>query len=424
MSRKALVLLLAFLAAFGALLAWLTLDDAADPQAAVWLDAFEQRRAQPSDSYLLLLGLDAAASDDPLALGEQRLQAYQQWLADGEKEDALQMPDGPGLPTPDQDVVCDVALPACLARSADDGFDIPRLLSENAVLLERYRRWLELAPAQSQAVPGASEPIAPFTLLLHGNRLLGLQALALLRENPHAALDLLQDDIVHLRRQLASSDTLIMKMVVMRLIGVDLERIALLHARGLLPAPQPIAPLSERERSLLLPMQHEFAGSARLFGNLRTLGEPEHGAAPLYLLFKPQRTINAALRQYAEIADLSALDSADLPAALERMQEKEMRSPWQEPTNPIGQILLNIAGPAYEGYVGRLHDLDARIRLFNLLGQLPGDHAQLPAALATLPGADNPYYPGQPPRWDAKGGRLCFDGPLKDSNETRCLPLR
>ena len=298
-------------------------------------------------------------------------------------------------------------------------------LAENAVLLERYRLWLELAPARSQALPGASEPLPNHRLLMVANRLLGLQALQLIEQgNPRAALELLQQDIVRLRRQLAEADTLIGKIIVASMLSADLERIALWHARGLLPDPAPIAGLSESERSLLMPMQHEVSGIARLFCNLRQLGLEEHGALPLLLFYKPQRSINQALPSYQYPAELSQLPPDRLAQALAEREPMEPVSPWSQPNNPIGQILLNIATPAFENYAGRVQDLDARIRLFNLLGQLPDEESELLAALTTLPGADNPYYPGQPPRWDATTGTLCFDGPLPDERGVRCLPLR
>lgn len=424
MTRTRLALTLCSLATLAGLSALMLLDSSPSPQSLAWQAAFEERRSQPSESYLLLLGLDAAAMEQPMQLGRARLDAYHAWTAAGEKN-VLVLPDTALLPVPDNEQLCEPGKPECLARSADGSLNGTRLLAENAVLLERYRLWLELAPARSQALPGASEPLPNHRLLMVANRLLGLQALQLIEQgNPRAALELLQQDIVRLRRQLAEADTLIGKIIVASMLSADLERIALWHARGLLPDPAPIAGLSESERSLLMPMQHEFSGIARLFGNLRQLGLEEHGALPLLLFYKPQRSINQALPSYQYPAELSQLPPDRLAQVLAEREPMEPVSPWSQPNNPIGQILLNIATPAFENYAGRVQDLDARIRLFNLLGQLPDEESELLAALTTLPGADNPYYPGQPPRWDATTGTLCFDGPLPDERGVRCLPLR
>ncbi len=424
MTRTRLALTLCVLATLAGLSALMLLDSSPSPQSLAWQAAFEERRSEPSESYLLLLGLDAAAMEQPTQLGRARLDAYQAWTQAGENG-ALAQPETLPLPFPDNEQLCEPGKPECLARSADGSLNAARLLAENAVLLERYRLWLELAPARSQAAPGGSEPLPAYRLLIVANRLLGLQALQLIEQgNPRAALELLQQDIVRLRRQLAEADSLIGKIIVASMLSADLERIALWHARGLLPAPAPIAGLSESERSLLMPMQHEFNGIARLFGNLRRQGLEEHGALSMLVLFKPQRSINQALPSYQYPAELSQLPPDRLAQALAEREPMEPVSPWSQPNNPIGQILLNIATPAFENYAGRVQDLDARIRLFNLLGQLPDEESELLAALTSLPGADNPYYPGQPPRWDATTGTLCFDGPLPDERGVRCLPLR
>ena len=424
MPRTRHVLILCCLATVAGLSALMLLDNSPSQQSLAWQAAFEERRNQPSESYLLLLGLDADATEQPTQLGRARLDAYHAWTEAGEKG-ALAQPDTVPLAFPDNEQLCEPGKPECLARSPDGSLNGARLLAENAVLLERYRLWLELAPACSLALPGASEPLPNHRMLIVANRLLGLQALQLIEQgNPHAALELLQEDIVSLRRQLAKADTLIGKMVVASMLSADLERIALWHARGLLPAPSPIAGLSESERSLLMPMQHEFSGMARLFGNLRRQGVEEHGAVTMLLFYKPQRSINQALPSYQYPAELSQLPPDQLAVALANQKPLQYTSPWSQPNNAIGQILLNIATPAFENYAVRVQDLDARIRLFNLLGQLPDEESELLAALTTLPGADNPYYPGQPPRWDATTGTLCFDGPLPDERGVRCLPLR
>jgi len=424
MTRTRLAILACVLAGLAGLSALMLLDQPPTAQVQAWQTAFEERRSQPSESYLLLLGLDAPSGEQPVELGRQRLDAYHAWIAAGEPDASYEAP-GMRLQAPDDEALCEPGKAECLARSADGTLEIGRLLAENAELLERYRHWLAMEPARSQALPGASEPLPSYRLLVFANRLLGLQALQLIeRGTPHAALELLQQDIRHLRRQLEEADNLIAKLTVTSLLSADLERIALLHARGLLPTPAPIPALSERERSLLMPLQHEFAGMARLFANLRQLGVEEHGALPLRLFYKPQMSINQALPHYQGPAELSLLPPERFARALASREPAEPVSPWARPNNPVGQILLNIGRPPLEKYAGRVQDLDARIRLFNLLGQLPDEESQLAEALASLPEADNPYYPGQPSRWDPAKGTLCFDGPLPDERGIRCLPLR
>lgn len=408
-----------------ALLGWLLHDDAPDAQAQAWLEAFEARRSQPSPSYLSLLGLDAPPAQAPQQLGQARLLAYVEWLDAGEPEDGPA--DTPGaLPAPPREQLCDAGEAQCLARLASGRLDGARLLAEHATLVERYRGWRDGPAPRQQALPGPAEPLPQYSLLVQGNHLLALQAVGLIEQgNPPAARELLLQDIAGLRRQLADSDTLIGKMLVLRMLANDVQRLALWQGRGLLPALPPLAPLSEAERSLRLPMQHEFAGAARLLRGLRESSADDYGDAPLWLLYKPQRSINRAWPHYARIAELSELTSAQLARRLAERPAQENPSPWQEPRNPIGQILLNLSGPALERYVLRTHDLDARIRLLNLAQQLPEEPAQIAAALQRLPAAGSPYQPERPARWDAGRQRLCFDGPsLGDDDSLRCLQLR
>lgn len=404
---------------------WWLQDDAPDPQAQAWLEDFEQRRSQHSDSFLHLLGIDADPATRPQELGLERLSAYHAWLDMGEPEGAPHLPPGT-LQVPSVAQLCDAGEADCLKRVAEGEIDSARLLAENPVMQERYRAWRDGPAPRQQGLPGPADPIPNYVLLSQANRLLALQALQLLEQgNPAAARELLLEDIHALRRQLAEADNLIGKLVSANLIARDIQRLALWQARGLLPKGPQLTPLSEAERALLLPMQYEFAMIARVFRQLpeQAQARKEFGRVGVLVLFKPERSIKRAWPGYARIAELSRLSSAELEQGLREPQPPPV-SPWLEPRNAAGQILLNIAAPAMETYPARLHDLDARIRLFNLIGQLPDEESELPTALTTLPGADNPYYPGQPPQWDTAKGTLCFDGPLPDDRGIRCLPLR
>lgn len=404
---------------------WWLQDDAPDPQAQAWLDAFEQRRSQPGDSFLHLLGIDADPARRPQELGLERLSAYQSWIDMGEPEGGPAIPQGT-LQIPSTEQLCDVGEADCLKRVAEGEIDSARLLAENPIMQERYRTWRDGAAPRQQGLPGPAEPMPNYVMLSQANRLMALEALQLLEQgNPAAARELLLQDITALRGQLAEADTLVGKLVSANLIAKDIQRLARWQARGLLAKGPALAPLSEAERSLLLPMQYEFAMMARLFRQLPEQAQAQvgFGRIGMRVLFKPERSIKRAWPGYARIADLSRLSSVELAQRL-REPPPPLVSPWLEPRNAAGQILLNVAGPALETYPARLHDLDARIRLFNLIGQLPAEESRLLTALSSLPGAENPYYPGQPPQWDSIKGNLCFDGPRPDERGIRCLPLR
>ena len=73
-----------------------------------------------------------------------------------------------------------------------------------------------------------------------------------------------------------------------------------------------------------------------------------------------------------------------------------------------GQTVVVLDLKSTDG-LARLHDLDAKLALFNALGQ-------------GVPEADNPNRPGQPASWNAQRQAYCFSGPLRDEQGLRCLP--
>lgn len=404
-----------FAAALLGVYLWL-LDEAPDPRAQAWLDATEARRQPVGDPYLFLLGIDALPGTSPIERGRARLEAYHQGKPGIEKPgEVLLLQD-------DQTALCASGTPACLETLLAEPQRGAQLLDSNAVLLERYRQWRDSPAPRQAARPGVEQPIPPYPMLSHGQKLLALEALALSRENPQAAQEILLDDVRALRRHLADADTFIGKMMVGSLLGEDLQRLALWHRRGLLPPLPTVDPLSEAERSLLMPMQHEYAAMAGMFLNLPEEVRREQGNTSLRVFYKPQRTANLAWRHYAGMAELSRLSAAALPAELERPAARP-ESPWLAPRNAIGQILLSVSGPDYRRYLIRLNDLDARIRLVNLLGDMPADASQWTPGVPASELQTNPYWPDRPARWDAASGQLCHDGPLPDERNLRCLIL-
>jgi aminoglycoside phosphotransferase (APT) family kinase protein len=222
----------------------------------------------------------------------------------------------------------------------------------------------------------------------------------------------MQQDVRLLRGWLARADSLILKMMLVRQLGHDLDVIAALHRAGLLPPPSAQPALSEAERSLEAPMRREFAlvGS----GLLTLVGDPqaaaELGASRWWLrwIYKPHMTVNDSLPDYQRVAANSRLDTVAF-ARMVRVPSRSAPSLWRRARNPVGTIFGMVAMPDFNKYLARLHDLDAKLALFNALGQ-------------AVPEADNPYRPGQRAKWDAKRQAYCFTGPLKDEQGVRCLP--
>lgn len=403
--RKWPIILLGSLAVLGAG-AWLWLqDEPLDPQAAAWLAP-----PAPGDSaaYYQLLGLDAPAGQDPQAVGRQLVQAHRQWRERHAFSESMPPVDGTRIELPGQEL-CALGESGCLQQLRQDRAVLAALLSRHAELLRRYEHLLALQDYRSLSAPSMDEPLANFTSLERANRLRMAQALALAEDGRGAeALALLEQDVRLLRHWLERADQLILKMLLVRQLSNELDAIAVLHGTGLLPPPVAQPALSEAERSLQAPMQREFA----LVGSgLLTLVDDPQTAAELGLLswvYKPRMTVNDSLPDYLRVAADSRLDTLAFARSLGAPARTQL-SVWRRVRNPVGAILGAVAIPDFNRYLARLHDLDAKLALFNALGQ-------------AVPEANNPYRPGQRAKWDEKRQAYCFGGPLRDEQGLRCLP--
>ncbi|WP_137973979.1 hypothetical protein [Pseudomonas sp. F(2018)] len=382
-------------------------DEALNPQAKAWLE----EPAAPADSaaYYQLLGLDAPAGQDPQKVGRQLAQAHRQWRAEHGPYDLMApATEGAHIELPGKEL-CALGEVDCLQQLRENREGLAALLNRHAELLRRYEDLLVLNDYRTLSPPRVDEPLANFTTLDRANRLRGAQALALAEDGRGAeALALLQQDVRLLRQWLARADNLILKMVLVRQLGNKLDAIAVLHRAGLVPRPAAQPALSEAERSLEAPMQREFAlvGS----GLLSLVNDPQSAGVPewqLRLMYKPHMTVNDSLPDYLRAAANSRLDTAAFVRVL-RIPVRSKTSFWRRLRNPVGAILGDVAMPDFNLFLARLHDLDAKLTLFNALGQ-------------AVPKADNPYRPGQRALWNEKFQAYCFSGPLKDKQGC-CLP--
>jgi hypothetical protein len=385
-------------------------DEPLDPQAKAWLA--EPEASADSAAYYQLLGLDAPAGQEPQAVGRRLVQAHRHWRAQHDLTESMAAVDSQRIELPGAEL-CALGEGNCLQQLREDRAALAELLVRHGELLRRYEQLLALDDYSSLSQPSMDEPLANFTTLDRANRLRAAQALALaLDGRGDEALAALQQDVRLLRGWLARADSLILKMMLARQLGNDLDVIAALHRAGLLPPPSAQPALSEAERSLEAPMRREFAlvGS----GLLTLVGDPqaaaELGASRWWLrwIYKPHMTVNDSLPDYLRAAANSRLETAAFVRTV-KLPSRSERSIWRGMRNPVGAILGGIAMPDFNKYLARLHDLDAKLALFNALGQ-------------SVPDADNPYRPGQPASWNAQRQAYCFSGPLRDEQGLRCLP--
>ncbi|WP_252272440.1 hypothetical protein [Pseudomonas subflava] len=390
-----------------ALVGLLLHDEPLDPQAQAWLEP--PAVGAESAAYYQLMGLDAGAGQDPQVVGRARLQAHRQWRTAHRFDDLLTAAAVERIELP-REPLCMFGEPDCLPRLRGDRARLAELATRHGELLRRYEHLLALNDFRSLSQPSMDEPLANAVALDHANRLRAVQALALAEDGRGAeALALLQWDVHLLRQWLARADTVILKMLLVRQLGSHLDALAALYRTGLVPRPETQPALSEAEHSLEVAMQREFA---LVGGGMLTMTDNPQMAAALkgllHLMYKPHMTVNDMLPDYRQIAARSHLDAPTFAHTLERSM-RDTPSLWRRARNPVGGILGGIAMPDFNPYLARLHDLDAKLGLFNALGQ-------------TVPEADSPYRPGHQARWNNMRQAYCFSGPLTDGLYVRCLP--
>lgn len=414
--NRAFAITLAVLGAallFAALaLLWIR-DAPLDDPAGAWLT---ELGSQPEHSagYIYLLGLDAAA--EPQRAGQALLDEYRRWRAMHSYLDFFPSKPGKVLPIPNFPAQPDE--PGLCRQPEREA----ALLEQGGELLARYQQVARFADLRSLLVIEPSAPLPNYKVLLAGNRLLALEACRLLRDGQgEAARDLLEADLGHWRRHLAGADSLIQKMVVIRLIAGNLETLGALYQQGLIERPAAQAPLTTAERSLEGAMRNEFAILANGFTAM--YDEPrfrdEHGGRlAISLLFKSNMSSNAVLPRYLSIANASQLTASEFALWLRQQPIPPLHEDWR---NPIGNILAAVAMPDLRQYLARLHDLDARIQLYNRLNHLTPGFSVAEALSVTREG--NPYASGPARLVESSPPQLCYDGPLADPKRQRCLPL-
>lgn len=401
----------------GAAVIWMQ-DEPLDAQAVAWMDTVNQQGGS-SEGYLYLLGLDAA--QEPMAVGRARQAEYRQWLDSRSALDASFRPQQVELlPRSVVEQRCGGEWLYCLQQVLDGRRDVDALLQDGAQVLARYQRVIGFEHLLRRSALTASSPLPSYSVLIAGNRLLALQAYRLILDG-HAgqAQALLEADFARWRRHLAEADTLVQKLVIAHLMAADVGTLSVLRQRNLIEAPAPLAPLSPAERSLQVVMRSEFVMAANGYAAMRD--DPqiirEQGRLFMRVLFKPNMTINATLPNYRGVADASRQDAAAFVEWLRQPQPVVSRD-WR---NPVGNVLLDVASLDMKRYLARLHDLDARIALYNRLARLAPGFTEREAIAAAEGG--NPYAIHPASVLAGKPGWLCYDGPLKDHRNLRCLPL-
>lgn len=404
-------------------------DEALDPEVKALL---AEQAPQPvaGNAYVYMQGMAAPQGADPNAAGEKRLLL----LAEADRADQPSIAaDEMILPAPGTVDGCDAFRRNCLVQEAVEKAQTRAWLerhgryAERCAEMERVPAWLEThVPTSIRAPLPALQP------LLSCQRIRFARAAAdLASGSPHAALARILNGLALERRALSGSATVLGKQIALAAAARSLLTLADLASA----APETIRreekavraalqPLTADERSQATAFRNEFRPFIRFMQELEAkkgtirMSEHigEHGAYTWLadtLLFSPGATINHQWKVRKAYLALEAAPAGEYAAARQRADEAlsalEARLKPGALYNPVGKVLSGTAVPDFAGYVLRMHDLDALLRLAALQAEiaLMQDDKSIPVLLAQARFADP--YSGRPMAFDAGRKGLSFE---------------
>lgn len=396
------------------LLGLLQIDDDLTPETKAWIENTQKAVATDNDAYFYFLGLMAPENADPIEVGKT---IHQKVLAQP-------IPQATGEPQTDNDYfsiyqidnglrvqpnrICRVFNATCFNKFVNKKDDIEKLIQNNDTLLKRYHTFLDMPDYQLMHPIGNWQSMPRYQHLVEANNINLIALLAIDDENQlnHQFSQLLKQT----RTKLAQSGSLIEKMIYVALVNHNLEFYNLLYINKIIQKPQSFTKLSLEEKSLKNVMGYEtLSGSAM----------SNHFEFPWYSLIKKavmkkNMTLNYRyefVKKYGEFSLLpphQQLDTDDTekykPAEVSLMDKYRNYSGW---------VLNTVADAAYDDYIFRVSDLDAKIAVLNWRLQKPHNADINQAYLEQYDTAKlNPYKTGS-----------FFIKEESDNQKFLCVPL-
>lgn len=390
------------------------IDAPLDPKASALLE-----RAQPAESseaYLYLMGIVAAKGEEPVSVGRTLHASIKLAEAVYWKERQTfsfeDYPERKKLPLPDGDLFCQSWTQGCIEQLFSNPASLNELLSVHEDLQQRYQVFLQSSDYATLTSPHLAEPFPPFQYLGKANRLWVLKSIATAKSSPDAGLTMLADNIRQLRQQMALQDLLVGKLVFVMLISENLDVASIVMHRKENTMTFTLPHLTQQERDFSRVMAREFAMAYDTMRSMDRHPEFLKADSPLpgwlvRAIFKPNVSANALLPIYLQAIEDAQMTADAFAERIRRQPKPEVKEDWLR--NFAGMRLNRIASPDFNIYVGRLHDLDAKIRLFNQAGGSDASHS--------LEQQPEPYL-------SEDKRSLCVDGALPDERRLRCLRIR
>jgi hypothetical protein len=390
-----------------------------------------------TNGYLLLLGFSSAPQENAVQMGhdmwlEAASEAGHGYLDyDSSGRLALRVREGHVPPVPiwgDQDPLALLGAQEHALRS---------IIAQEDVLLKRYQQWLNM-PFEDWSLGKAGAPRAVEVFAVH--RLYLIEGLG---QEFAKTVERVERDLLVWRSVLAQAKSLPVKMLAAAIVDDDIAVVSgLLKQRGVHPKlvarlAHMARPLNEAERSLRWPVQHEFMLGVQRYSRQFTEASPvnrrasdehkqwiatlaglkpdtfkqiEHPGPPHPLAKTPgprERALNAFANYYTALARATDSPQLRLPKIGEFVRAGDP-SIWGTVMSPIDSALSGGFTPAWEPFIHRLQETEAKLRLVSLQARLRqsarGD--DIPARIAQAgPSLYDPFT-GLPMLWSPSQRKL------------------
>jgi hypothetical protein len=377
-------------------LAWIVMET---PPSSVYHDLTLSPPQASTDSrkngYFLLLGFEAPAEQNPLQAGYERkaerndLQAANACMRGDEGKGTATTGASPNIVRgwfTTADPAAQLALQTTAIRSA---------AAQESLALKRYRQWLSM-PFEDIGYGQILSPNCALILLAH--RLYLAEGFA---QDTNTGLERLETDMRAWRVVLEQSKTLMIKMLAATAVEDNIAIASGLLIRQNLDGEaigrldKIVRPLDPVELSLRWPMQSHLAWATKAvttrLKNDKTDERPLHVALAAAMPLPIQRRSNA-YADYYEAASKSVAEGryTNLPKPSSFIRTPAV-STLDYLANPIEHIIGIEPLPSWDPYVGRMVEIDARLRLASLQAWIRRG-AQEESVLTRLAKAGQAYY--------------------------------
>lgn len=403
-------------------------DEELSAGAKEWLQPEPETVSKEENSYYLLWGLDAPVGVDMREYGEAVVEGLISYGIEkplyGEDMNELYLPEGyehdKRIKAEGLSGLCSPVEGYCLNGLNTMAGEL-LLKGNNALLLKRYRKLGALNQYQTVDSYTLRYTWPNYSTLTNAQKLNHIAiASQFVKGERSRAIAELATDLQFTRMLLRGADSLIFKLIAMRLVGNSLHLYSQFleesGAGGLAWIVSDIAPLSKEESNF----SKVFIGELHFQQSAMSQIPEEiswedndlidrllYGSMPL----RERHFINIS-QAYMEAMLVAHKKSPGQFEVEHKRVLDEYPDIWDTLYSPVNSVLLSIAKPMYSTYMLTSYDLNALIRLLKLKAELISNNVPVEKLDAFI--AASPYahaYPAEvsPIRWDPGAQALTYD---------------